>query len=377
LSASIGDNQKLFHVVLGLRRYYLHCGGLRTARELGEQLIILGTEMHDSSHVVGTLYLSRAHFMQSEVFYCLGEFLSAREHGQEGGRIYAPQQRDKHVLLYGNDTGICCGVQEAMALWQLGWPNQAIERVQAGLQVARELSHPFTLAFVLCFATTIHQLCRDVETVQEQVGELLHISEKHGFALFQALGTVLQGWTLSEKRSIQRSDSGLHGDARRPMDVYMQSDAADRVSAGIAALRAIGVQRTLPKSLAFLAEANGRAGKIKEGLDRVHEAREWVEKTDERTYDAELFRLEGELLLLGQGDGEEAEACFLHALEVARCQSAKSWELRAAMSLSRLWQQQGKTAAALALLQEVYEWFTEGFDTSDLKDARTLLEELD
>jgi predicted ATPase len=224
------------------------------------------------------------------------------------------------------------------------------------LTLAQELSHPFTLVFALYFAAALYQLYRDVQAVQQRVEALLGISAEQGFALYLAWGAVLRGWVLGERGQ--------------------EDDGIDQIRQGIATRQST---MRLPNALAFLAEAYGKVGQVEEGLSVLAEALDRVNESGERCWEAELHRLKGELLLQ-QGEGErcmpDAETCFQRAIEVARRQQAKSWELRAATSLGRLWERQGKRDQAREQLQEVYGWFTEGFDTPDLLEAKALLDAL-
>jgi predicted ATPase len=357
--AYAGNTLQLFQVLLGLRRYYLHRGELGTAHQMGDQLLSLAHSIQDPT------YLSRAHMMHGETLYRLGEFAQVRDHCQQGIAVYDPRQRRSHVFLFGNDSGIGCRIFEALALWHLGYPDQALKRAEEMLSLAQDLSHPFTLVFGLYFAALLHLFRGEVETVQERVEAALRIATERGFPLFRAWGTVLRGWALAERREIEEGIA------------VMQQ--------GLAASRDVGVELVLPESLSFLAEAYGNAGQAEEGLRVVAEALTRVERTGEGTSEAELHRLKGELLL-GQVEAEakveadrcyhEAERCFERALEGARRQSAKSWELRAATSLSRLWHTRGRGEEARELLHEVYGWFTEGFDTADLTEAKALLDAL-
>jgi class 3 adenylate cyclase/predicted ATPase len=352
LSRQVGETPQLFQVLHGLRRYYFGRGELQAAHELGEQLLTLARSVQHTTH------LSRAHVMHAEILYYLGEFAQAREHCEQGLALCNPQQRRSYVFLYGNDTEVLGIVLEGLALWHLGYPDQAVKRAREGLTLAQELSHPFTLAVALYYTAALHQLRRDVQKVQERIETLLRISAERRFALFLAWGTALRGWALAEQGGIEE---GI---------VQMQR--------GLAAWRTTGGEVWLPIPLSFLAEAYGKVGKAEEGLALLTEGLGLVDKNGERCREAELHRLKGELLLK-QSEGEtcsrDAETCFRQALEVAHRQSAKSWELRAAMSLSRLWQRQGKREEAGKLLQEISGWFTEGFDTPDLKEAKALLEE--
>jgi predicted ATPase/DNA-binding SARP family transcriptional activator len=361
LSEQAGSALQLFQVLLGLRRYHLARGELQTAHELGEDLLTLAQSVQDSTH------LSRAHMMHADTLDSLGEFAQCLEHSQQGIAAYDPQQCRTHTFLYGNDTGVGCQMYQALALWYLGYPDQALKRAEETLILAHELSHPFTLVFTLYYTARLHMLCGEVGAVQERVEALLRITTEWGFALFEAWGTILRGWVLAERGEI------VEGIAE------MQQ--------GLAALRDMSLELLLPEFFSFLADAYGKAGQIEEGLRLVVEALTRVERTGELKFEAELHRLKGKLLLSqveakAEVEAEmgmryhDAETCFQRALEVARRQSAKSWELRAAMSLSRLWQKQGKKEKARKLLQEIYGWFTEGFDTADLMEAKALLDAL-
>jgi DNA-binding SARP family transcriptional activator/predicted ATPase len=355
LSQQIGDLPQRFQVLLGLRRFYIHRGDLQAARELGEQLLTLALGMQDRAH------LSRAHMMHGEISYHLGKFAQTREHCERGIDLYDPQQCHSHVFLYGNDTGIGCRIFEALTLWQLGYPDQALKRMHEMLTLAQSLAHPFTLVFALYHTGMLHLLRREARAVREQAQAVVQISEERGFALYLAWGTILQGWALAEQDEIE--------------------DGITHMRQGLAAWRTTVAELLLPKHLSFLAKAYGRAGRADEGLVLLAEGLGLVDKNGERCWAAELHRLKGQLLL-EQEKGEvetcyhNAEACFQHAIEVARRQRARSWELRAATSLGRLWQEHGKKDQARELLQETFGWFTEGFDTVDLKEARALLDAL-
>jgi predicted ATPase len=203
----------------------------------------------------------------------------------------------------------------------------------------------------------LHQSRREGPLTQERAEAAMTLSTEQGFSGWLPLGTVLQGWVLAEQG---QAEAGIA-----------------RIHQGLATWQAIGQELARPYFLALLAEAYGKAGQPEEGLRILAEVLALVDNTGERSWEAELHRLKGELLLMQTPhNAPQAEACFRRALDVARHQQAKSLELRATMSLSRLWQRQGQRAAAHALLAEVYGWFTEGFDTADLQEARALLEDL-
>jgi predicted ATPase len=241
--------------------------------------------------------------------------------------------------------------------WLLGYPAHALARLREALALAHALSHPFSLAWVQCFAAIVSQHRRDVPATYEHVEAAVMLSTEQGFPLYAAYGTSLRGWALA-----------MQGQAEEGMAQVRQ---------GIAAVRATRAALFVPYFCTMLAEVAEHLGHPEDGLQALTEAHTLVEQHDERWWEAEVHRLRGVLLLRQPGpQQEEAEACFQRALGVARRQEAKSLELRAAMSLSRLWQRQGKRAAAYDLLAPIYAWFTEGFDTADLQEAKALLEEL-
>ena len=242
-------------------------------------------------------------------------------------------------------------------MWLLGYPDQALESIREALTLAQELTHPFSLALALVHAALVHQFRREVQAVKERAEELIALSSEQGFPHWLAYGTILRGWTLTAQ------GEGTEGIAR--------------MRQGLVARRATRSELHRPRLLSMLAEAYGEEGQPEEGLTVLVEALAIVDNTGERYWEAELHRRKGELLLILQRQKVgEAEECFQKALDIARHQQAKSLELRAAMSLSRLWQQQGKQEVAHQLLAEIYGWFTEGFDTADLMEAKILLEEL-
>jgi predicted ATPase len=238
----------------------------------------------------------------------------------------------------------------------LGYPGQALQKSHEAITLAGELSHSYSLALALYLAAELHRYRREAEIAHERVEAFMALGTEHGFAQLLARGTILRGWVLVEQG---QGEAGIA-----------------QMRQGIAAHQAAGVEAGL-QHLALLAQAHGKAGQAEEGLTVLAEALAAVEKTEQRAHEPELHWLRGELLLRqAVPDEPRAEACFQQALAVARRQQAKSWELRSAMSLSRVWQHQGRRAEARELLAPIYGWFTEGFDTPDLQEAKALLEEL-
>jgi predicted ATPase len=297
-----------------------------------------------------------AHRVLGQTLTFLGEFSTAQAHLERGIALYDPEQHRSLASLYGQDQGVVCRSWAALALWCLGYPDQALRHSREALTLAQELAHPFSLAYAMCFAGMVCQLRREVQAAEERAAAEIALCTEQGFALYLARGKILRGWTMAAQ-----------GQAAEGLAQMRQ---------GLAAYQATGAAVFRPYYLCFLAEAQGKVGQAEEGLTVLGEAVAAVHKTGERIYEAELYRLKGDLLLVRSAESHrEAEACFQQALDAARRGQAKALELCAAMSPSRLWQQQGKRPRARELLPPIYGWFTEGFDTADVREARALLAE--
>ena len=347
----VGDPAQLFTVLRGLWLVYLARGELQRAYEQGEHLLRLAQRQQEP-----TLLLEAHRALGTSLFF-LGELTTSWTHLERGIALYEAQQHRPLTLRYGQDPGMACLVYTAWILWLRGYPDQALERIRAALTLAQQCKHPFCLAFALTFAVMLSQCRREIQAVSMQAEASLTLAHQQGFPLLVAMGMVFQGWVLAEQG---RGDEGI-----------------EQIRQGIAAFRATGAELLRPYFLGLLAEAYGRSARPDQGLEALDEALTLVDRTGERLHESELYRLKGQLLLARSMDNHAAaEACFQRALTIARHHQAKSLELRAAVSLSRLWQQQGKHDQARRLLGEVYGWFTEGFDTGDLKEAKALLDEL-
>jgi predicted ATPase len=285
-----------------------------------------------------------------------GEFRSARAHLAQALAHYDPEHPRAHIALYAQDPGVICLIHLAYVLWYLGYPDQAVKRGQEARRLAQELSHPFSLAYALTYSAWLHNDLRDRPTTQACVEASLTLATGQGQPHWVLRGRMLEGWLLVEQGKVEVGIARMH-----------QS---------MAAYRETGAELGWPYYLALLAQAYGQVGEMEPGLRALAEAMETVNQHGDRWCEAELYRLRGELLLAHGAATDEVEACFRQALAIAGRQGAKSLELRAALSLSRLWQKQGRGEEGRQLLSEVYGWFTEGFDTPDLIDAKALLEEL-
>jgi len=351
LCRQVGETPQLFPILIGLWRFHVVRAEYQTAHELEEWLLRLAQSIQDPA------LLLEAHRPQGQTLFLLGELVQARERLEQALALYNPEQHRSHAFLYGHDAGVLCLSWLSLTLWVLGYPDQALKRSHDALSLARELAHLPSLAIGLQFASMFHQLRREGQATQERAEAAILLSTEQGMPQPLATGTILRAWALAKQG---RAGEGL-----------------GQIHQGLAAYRATGAVWNQSNFLAMLAETYGDMEQREEGLTALDEALAMVERTGERFWEGELHRLKGTLLLARSAEPQaEAEACFRQALDVARRQHAKSLELRAAMSLSRLWQRQGKRDAARALLAEVYGWFTEGFDTVDLQEARALLEAL-
>jgi class 3 adenylate cyclase/predicted ATPase len=351
LCQQVGETPQLFPVLHGLFRFHMIRAEFQAMRELAEQLFSLAQRAQDTELLV------EAHRVMGQTLFWLGEMAPARAHLEQGVALYDPQKHRSHAFVYGHDPGVACGSFAAMAIWVLGYPDQALRSVHEALTLAQEVTHPFSQAYALQAAALVHQFRGEVQAVQERAEALIALSTEQGFPFWLAIGTILRGWALTSQ------GEGAEGIAQ--------------IHQGLVALRAKDLKVQRPYHLSLLAEAYGEVRQPKEGPTVVSEALATVDDTGERCWEAELHRRKGELLLIEQGQKVgEAEECFRQALDTARRQQAKSLELRATMSLSRLWQQQGKQEEARQMLADIYGWFTEGFDTADLQEAKALLEEL-
>jgi predicted ATPase len=350
LCQQAGDTSEIFPVLFGLWLLYLGRAEHETARELAEQCLSLAQRLDDPA------LLLEAHCALGGSWFFLGQMSQAHAHLEQGIRLYDPHQHYALALRYGNrDPGVACLAAGGWTLWLQGYPEQALERANAALTLAQHLEHPYTLARGLYWTSLLHQLRREWPVVSERAETMITVATEHQVALMLALGPIMRGWALA-----------------------MQGQGAEgltQLCQGLDAYRATGTEFYRPHFLSMLAEVHCIMGQPEAGLTVLSEALTLVETTGERYYAAELHRLKGESFLQHAApEVSHAETCFQQALDIARRQQAKSLELRAAMSLARLWQQQGKRQEARALLAEVYHWFTEGFDTADLQEAKALLQ---
>jgi predicted ATPase len=345
-----GESRLLFPTLYGQYVHHEVRGEFAASHAYAQELLRRGQEQGDPvSLLVG-------HRIVGASLFYLGRPTAAYPHLEQAVALYVPEEHRSLALVYGYDARVVSRFYLLETLFVLGYPDRALTLCREALAEARGLS-PGSLAFALNHAGYAHHFRREREPVRELAEELVPLAKEQSFPYWLAAGTILWGWALADEG---RSETGI---------------AALRD--GIAAWRATGAELYMPYHLALLAEAEAKDGRATEALSRLAEALARATKTGERWFDAELHRLKGGVLSsLRGGDRAEAEACFRRALEVARGQDARMWELRAAAELARVLAAKGEQAQARDLLAPIYGWFTEGFDTLDLREAEALLQEL-
>jgi class 3 adenylate cyclase/predicted ATPase len=352
LCQHLEDPHRLFSVLRGLYVYYFARAEYQTAHALGEQLLTL------AQHVQDAAMLLAAHRAVGTTLFSLGEIALAHTHYTQGIALYDPQQYRTSVFLYGEDAGVICHSYAALILWLLGYPDQGRTQSDKAVTLAQQRAHPLSLNIALGVATMFYQFCREGWAAQECAATAMTLAKDQGFPFWMAYSAILRGWALAQQGQAQGGIAQLQQ--------------------GLRAHRATRGEQMRLYFLALLAEVHGTLGEPEAGLTVLSESLALVDKTGERWCEAEIYRLKGDLLLQQSlANQAEAETCFHHALAIARTQQAKCFELRTATSLARLWQQQGKREEARQVLGDVYGWFTEGFDTADLKDAKAFLDELE
>ncbi|RWO75240.1 MAG: adenylate cyclase [Mesorhizobium sp.] len=344
------SEQQLFPILYGQWAYHGVRSGWSKSRRLAENFLAQAEGRADRAmQVVGhrILGLPLAH---------LGDLRAAREHIEQALALYDPAQHRTLAFRFGQDQRVAALAYLSLVLWLSGFPDRASHAIDRALEEVGEINHVNSRGYLLAWgAAPLAHFRRDAGAVRQYADAVISLAEEHGLLMWLAYGKIFRGWA-----------SGAQG---RP------SESVPEIVQGIADCRATRTLRDAPYHLSLLAETLHRAGRTEEALDALGEALGYVAKTQDRWWDAELHRLNGELLLsLAAPYPTEAEACYRAAIAIAQTQGAKMLELRAAASLARLWRDQGKCTEAHGLLAPVYGWFSEGFGTSDLNEAKLLLE---
>jgi predicted ATPase len=372
LCQQLGDTLQRFPVLDGLRHYYAMRGEQKMAYQVEEQLFALAQQAQDPALMMW------AHGSRGVTLLWMGAFVEARTHLESRIALSESYQPRTDLPRYGNPAVM--GLSHlSLVLWMLGYPDQGLQKVQQALALAQHLEDAFSIAYAQTNAGLIHQHRREGAVAQDLAESAIALSRAQGLPFWLAGGLMARGGALVEQGQTQ--------------------EGIRQIEQGLQAWRATGAANSEPYFLMLLAEGYAKAGHTAEALTIVTKALTRMEQTAERCWEAELYRLKGELTLaeaqdsgLGAGSSspqtpnlkpqvsvvveQEAEECFLKAINIAQHQQAKSLELRASLSLARLWQSQGKSAEARELLEDIYSWFTEGFATKDLQDAEALLREL-
>lgn len=350
LSAEYGSSRQRDHILFGLASM------LEYRAEYQKSSTILHRQLN-IEHGADRELVVESHDMLACSLFHQGAFTGAVEQARQGLSLYDPQQQYALIARFGENPGVGFHIWSALSLWFLGYPDQALTWARLAVQQAQ--NHLYGLAHAQAQLACIHQLRHEVDLTHHYAGLTIEVATPQGFPYRVAVGKMLQGWT----RAVQ-------GHAK---------DGVGRLREGLDACLSMGVMVNYPYFLALLADACRRAGEVDEGLIALAGAQAIVLNSRSFYYEAELHRLKGSLLLRAsrKANVDDAEACFAEALAVARRQGAKSLELRAAMSLGRLWQVQGKQAEAYRIVSETSSWFTEGFDTLDLQQARAFLQKIE
>jgi len=352
LCRQMGDDPRLVAALSGVTIYHLMRAEFVIVKGLCEQIMQLAEQAQDPVLLVmASMHWAAVHFYQ-------GEPVSAHQHGERALALDRREYHEAYFSFFNEDLGIMARRTHSYSLWALGYPDRALALAQESITLAEQTSHPFSLGGAHFTTGTVLYNLRDWQSSQQEFEKVIALAEEYALGDFLNYAITWNALTLAYQEPTEA--------------------ALERAKQAIESLRATGVTLAMTGLLASLGEVFRLADRCAEGLETIAEALALIERTGDRVYETELWRIKGELLLraVASNARAEAESCYRKAIEIARQQSAKSWELRAATSLARLWQRQGKSAEARQMLAEIYGWFTEGFDTADLQEAKALLDEL-
>ena len=334
----------------GLSRYYGVSGDIKTGMEVGEQIFAIAQTTQE------TAVLLQACRIMGSTLFALGRLKEARAHWEQGAVLYDPAEHERLAYRFGHDPAVIFHGYLIQTLWLLGYPDQAAAQGERLRDLVKSFSHPTSLAYAHCFLAMSACLLRDARSASHDAEEAIRLGQSYGLPSWTALATALRGWALVEQG---QAVEGLV-----------------QLSEGITAWRARGFKHLTPFLLALQSEACLKARRLGEGTAALAAARTIAQNGGDTYWMAEVDRLQGELLWTQGEDDGEVEAHFRQALEISRQQEARMLELRATMSLARLWQSHDKNQAAREILAEVYCRFDEGFETPDLQAAKNLLRSL-
>lgn len=357
-----------YSVLWSLGLFYYFRAETREALGSAEQLLDLAVRLHDPALIM------EAHRALGVVLVETADFAAARQHLEQASALYLTTQQHPHLLMTAHDTMVVVQCFAARVLWSEGYPDQALHKVNEALRLAAQHAHTESQVLAAHFSAHIHQLRREATLTRERAETLIALAEEYGLEMWKSFGVINRGWAMAEQGQVE---AGI-----------------EQMRRGLASYEATGAQLWRPHFLGLLAAALAKVGRVEEGLAAITEALTAVHNAGEHYSEAELHRIKGELLVMkvaGVGEAREAaprpalaetaslpsdeiRRCFDRALSVAQRQQSKAWELRAAISVARLYQRQGERAAARQLLAKTIGQFTEGLETADLREARDLLE---
>jgi DNA-binding winged helix-turn-helix (wHTH) protein/predicted ATPase len=362
----LGPSPELFYMLWSLGLYYQFSGKLQSALEISSQLLQLAEDLNDGA------LLMAAHRATGAALVEIGRCTEALHHLDAGTALYATHRQHPYDVFMGRDCKVVCECLAARALWALGYPDRAAEKIASALALARDLAHPQTLMVVGHFAVQLHQLLREPQLAQQHARAVVKLADEYGLEVWACFGNIDLAWSDAELGDAQRGIAQM----KRSLEAY----------------EATGARLRCPYFLGLLADELGKAGHVLEGLAAIAKAVTLAERNGERYWLAELHRIKGELIikhcdLVQQEDVEDgstsrvnneisqmllqAEACFAQALAIAKQQGTKSWELRTALSMNRLQVRQGEPTNTH--LAELFSSFTEGHETADLRQAKACL----
>jgi predicted ATPase len=359
LCESTGDAVQLGYALLGLSIFHSNRGELEAGAAFAERVLRLAQQTGDEAHrIIGHAQAAIPKLYQ-------GKFTEALDHCERAISLYDPTRHRGIAFLSGTDQGVAAIGLDAWSLWHLGYPERAASRTRQGIELARKLEHPFSLAYALFFDIGVHNWSRETDLLHAPVEEVIALGHANGFPLWRGLGMTVRGWVRA----------WCQGDA----------SAIDEMLEGITLAGSTGLQGGIPAVIALLGSAYQAVGLYADALQTVESAFALATQTDQSYWDAELHRMKGELLLEEINSPESttaservanAETWLRRAIDIARAQGGRSFELRSSVSLAKLLRTRGQAAEARDLLRPIYARFTEGLRTPDLREAGALLAEL-
>jgi adenylate cyclase len=349
LCLEIGDQPRIFHVLFGLRTYHLARGEHQISRELSEQLLNLAQTMEDDE------LLLEAHQALGTTMFYQGELDGSKEHLEKGLEFYDIERHHTHAFQFGQDPAITCLSYLSLISLSMGFAEKAATLSEKAISLAERVAHPYSMTLAMSHAALLHRLSKEWALAKEKVEAAVALSKDHGFPVWEVIARILEGSIVAEE------------DPKNGVEIIRR---------GMEKWEAMGLKLGLPLYYALLAESLGRAGDTEGAMEVVDQALELGEIFGDRLVEADLFRIRGDLALATHQDAGEIEAAYQHALVVSREQHNRSFELQAAMRLAQLWIGQGKPGEARNLVEGVYDRYTEGFESVDLRSAKELLDEL-